>query len=210
MKLISNHPIAADSPDHLHPFGAARDNSRNREFNRRLYALLEIKSLFILDIGCAGGGFVKDCVEDGHEAFGIEGTDYCLQNELAEWVTIPDRLFTCDATQPFHFENEGVIARFDVITAWEVLEHIAESRLEGFLANVRANLKWNGLFIVSIPSTSSHANGIEYHQTIQPPEWWGERLRASGWKENRGVKKYFGGQFVRGAQDYSENWVLEP
>jgi hypothetical protein len=209
LKLVTAHPLASDSPDHLSPFGAVRDNSRNPRFNQKLYRLYDDASLYILDIGCAGGGFVKDCVDDGHTAFGIEGTDTCRKHSLGEWAAIPDSLFTCDASQPFHFETmDGSRFCFDVITAWEVLEHIPAPRLDTFFANVRRNLHSWGLFIVSVHSTSSLVNGVEYHQTIQPPDWWETQFKLHGFWIDRPLKNHFDGEFVRGKPDGSENWVL--
>ncbi len=127
--LYTNRPVAVDSPDHLFPYGVKQDNSRNPLFNKKLYALLGRKPLHILDFGCAGGGFVKDCLDDGHIAIGLEGSDYCKRTGRAEWSTIPDHLFTCDITAPFFLKavndlGEETDVKFDVITAWEFMEHI--------------------------------------------------------------------------------------
>src|SRR5262249_52883832 len=142
-------PVAYDSPDHRFPTGTRRDNSRNRRFNVKLYQLLGRHmprvgprgawvywpniDLKVLDIGCAGGGFVKDCLDDGYLAVGLEGSDYSKKRNRAEWATIPDYLFTCDVTKDFDvvLRDGGGERRilFDAVTAWEVMEHIAERDL---------------------------------------------------------------------------------
>lgn len=69
--------VACESPGQLIPFGMWRDNSRPRRFNKKLYELFGMDSpLWVLDLGCSGGGFVKDCLDDGCLAVGIEGSDY--------------------------------------------------------------------------------------------------------------------------------------
>src|SRR5579871_948679 len=97
ISLSCERPVALASPDHKFPWGTLRDNSRNRRFNQKLYRLFGVKqALAILDVGCSGGGFVRDCIEDGHLAIGLEGSDYSKRNQRAEWATIPHFLYTCD------------------------------------------------------------------------------------------------------------------
>lgn len=73
----ATHEVACESPDRLIPFGTWRDNSRHRRFNKKLCELFGIDSpLWVLDLSCSGGGFVKDCLDDGCMAVGIEGSDY--------------------------------------------------------------------------------------------------------------------------------------
>jgi predicted TPR repeat methyltransferase len=77
--------------------------------------------LRILDLGCSGGGFVKDCLDDGCLAVGLEGSNYSKNLRRAEWRTIPENLFTADLTTPFQvfseFPEGEVPLTFDVITA---------------------------------------------------------------------------------------------
>jgi len=195
-EVIATSPLAADSADHLHPFGTAQDNSRNRRFNDNLYALYPGKVLRILDIGCAGGGFVADCVEDGHEAIGIEGSDYSRVHGRAAWVTIPERLFVADATKPFRvFEVfGGPFGYFDCITAWEVLEHISEPDLSQFFKNVRRHLASRGRFIASIATFPAPP----HHVTVKPREWWMELLEREGFINDPTLVTYFGDDWVRG------------
>jgi hypothetical protein len=71
-------PVALDSPDHLCPWGTARDSSTNSRFNEKVYRLFEPLGRFprVLDLGCSGGGFVRACLNDGCLAVGIEGSDF--------------------------------------------------------------------------------------------------------------------------------------
>ena len=183
-RLEADCPIAFDSADHQWPRGTILDSSVNRRFNLKLYDYFRRKpDLMMLDIGCAGGGFVKSLLEDGHEAVGIEGSDISQRLRSGEWDTIPYHLFTADATAPFSFfDRTGRPVLFDCITAWEVLEHIAEERLEGFLANVVANLAPDGIFAGSIAlfPDGDPLRGVVYHVTVQGPEWWLEHFRAAG------------------------------
>ena len=121
--LRAEREVAVKSPDHLMPWGTKRDNSMNRRFNDKLYALfLRAEQLKILDMGCSGGGFVRSCLDDGCLAVGLEGSDFSKRYRRAEWRTIPEYLFTCDVTGTFEIlmETEGDLRplQFDVVTCW--------------------------------------------------------------------------------------------
>ena len=50
--IQTGKPVAFDSPDHLHPFGTANDNSTDPVFNEALFALIPAADVRLLDIGC--------------------------------------------------------------------------------------------------------------------------------------------------------------
>lgn len=176
--LDTAYPVALDSPDHIQPRSTVRDNSINPNFNRRLLQLFpDDKKPSILDLGCAGGGMVKTLIDDGCIAVGLEGSDYNLLHQRAEWATIPDNLFTCDLGYPFilHTGN-GKPYKFDVITAWEFMEHIPEERIDQLITNMRKHLKPGGLVIGSISDCDSIWEGIQHHLTRKPFWWWNEQF----------------------------------
>ena len=73
-QLLTEKTVALSSTDHLSPRGAIRDNTVHRPFNRALHRVMaEPKPLHVLDLGCAGGGFVRSLLEDGDVAVGIKG-----------------------------------------------------------------------------------------------------------------------------------------
>jgi SAM-dependent methyltransferase len=198
--LSATRPVAIGSPDHLRPGGTMHDNSRNPRFNAKLYALFACRQdLRILDLGCAGGGFVRDCIEDGYLAVGVEGSDLSKRLRRAEWRTIPEYLFTCDITAPFTlagvFGDTPKPLQFDVVTAWEVLEHVAADDLPAVAANVQASLLPGGIWIASV-STRRDREG--QHQTVRPKSWWIERLGSLGFEHHDNYVRYFNTQFVRG------------
>lgn len=195
--------VAVDSPDHQHALGTRRDNSRNRRFNMKLYGLYpRSRRIRILDLGCSGGGFVRDCFEDGHVAVGLEGSSFSRDTRRAEWRTIPERLFTCDISHPFEVltrSGESLVRQeFDVVTSWEVLEHIAADRLAAVAENVRKHLAPGGLWIVSVCPAADVVDGVNLHQTVQPEEWWIRRFEELGLQNLPEYVRYFNTQFVRG------------
>jgi len=158
------------------------------------------KPLWHLDLGCAGGGLVWDFVIAGNNSFGIEGSDLSLRDQRAEWRNIPQRLFTADITKPFRlYDTDGRTNRFDVITAWEVLEHIPQDMLPGFFQNVTTHLRSGGLFVASIATFEDRdpATGAVWHVTLKPREWWAERLEECGLTREDGL--FSDADFVRGS-----------
>src|SRR5512139_308514 len=127
----TEHPIALDSPDHLHPMGTKMDNHFNLEFNKHVMKIIPERPLSVLDLGCAGGAMVKSFIDMGQVAIGIEGSDYCQVHQLHEWSVIPGNLFTADARQPFQVKDGRKNMQFDLITHWEFFEHINPEGLDG-------------------------------------------------------------------------------
>ncbi len=201
--MISVHtvkPIALDSPDHLVPRGTAQDNSVHLPFNRLLYGLIPANQIRLLDLGCAGGGFVKSILDDGGFAVGIEGSDYSQQLRRAEWATIPDHLHTADCTEPFFVaaQDTRYLQRFNIVTAWEFFEHIATNRLPDVMANIKRHLEPDGYVIGSICSAYDINYGVHLHQTVQSREWWVSFFRYFGFKTKPYVESHFGGDWLRG------------
>ncbi len=204
IRVQAEREVAFRSPDHLVPWGTRRDNSRNWRFNQKLDKLFEKAKgpLWLLDMGCSGGGFVKDCLDDGWIAVGLEGSDYSKRRRRAEWRTIPEYLFTADITAPFQiyadFEHGSVPAQFDVVTCWEVIEHIAEADLKQVSENVARHLKPGGIWVMSVSPNIEIIEGTHLHQTVQPRDWWINHFKQLGWTHLDGHLRYFHTQFIRG------------
>lgn len=194
-KVLTSYPVAYESIDHTQPAGTANDNSRNHRFNDKVYTFFQKTPLRFLDLGCAGGGFVKDCIDDGHEAVGLEGSDYSLIRQRAEWSTIPQNLFTCDILKPFSILEDGDRAIFDCITSWEVLEHLTEEGLPTLCDNVLLHLSPSGLWINSI----STQIGI-HHTLVRDRNWWKDLFLSKGFTYRDDLVFYFGDDWIRGPQ----------
>lgn len=195
--------VAYDSPDHIMPHGTKWNNSTNRNFNDKLrWLYLNERNetstpINILDLGCAGGGFVKDCIDDGNFAIGLEGSDYSKRMGRAEWKVIPQNLFTCDISRKFDiYDGSMTRIKFDIITSWEVMEHIKEDALPTLAENIARHLDANGLVIMSITNHSDFKNGIELHQTQQPKGWWLDMFSKHGLVCRNEYLRYFNSQYV--------------
>ena len=195
----TNFPVAYESPDHIEPWGTANDNSKNKRFTAKLINLLGAPRVSVLDLGCSGGGQVRDFIENGYFAVGIEGSDVSLRRVRAEWLTIPEFLFTADITKPFKVsttsKEDGF--KFAAITMWEVIEHIREDDLPALMSNLDAHLQPNGVIIMSVSPNEEIINGVRLHQTVHEKDWWLETFAKMGWQNHEAAILYFGTDLVR-------------
>ena len=186
VKLITQHPIAETSVDHLFPRGTANDNTRWPRFVRCCEETFNYKTLNFLDLGCAGGGLVRDFALRGHFGMGLEGSDYSKNRLRAEWRTIPGHLFTCDIAEEFTIvsRSDSSIITFDVISAWDVLEHIEKQRLPIVLDNVARHLSIDGVFIGTVSLRKARiqpgAEEVNHHATVETRQWWEETFTLAG------------------------------
>lgn len=211
IQVLTDYPVALDSPDHLHPHGTLRDNSYSRAFNHKLAELIPAP-VSVLDLGCSGGGMVRTLLQEGHFAIGIEGSDRSKEMKRAEWGEIPDFLFTADITHPFTVvRGDGERVLFKVITLWEVIEHIAPDRLFAVFENIDRHLCNGGLVMMSISPLREVIDDIALHQTVWPREDWESFLTAMGWRLRRDIVNYFDPAWVRGGHNapHSFHVVLE-
>jgi SAM-dependent methyltransferase len=184
VRFEAERPVADDTDDHRIPWGTAQDNTRSQRFVARCEALFG-RALTYLDLGCSGGGLALDFILRGHRGFGVEGSDFSKRAQRAEWRLLPDALFTADITRRFRFsETDGRPMACDVVTAWEVMEHIAEQDLAGVFDNVSAHLVQDGVFIGSIAlrPDDNPETGAQYHRTVQPQAWWQAYFATQGFE----------------------------
>lgn len=190
LRLVTAHPIAYSSPDYIVPCGTKNDNNRNGLFCQRLVNHIGKRPVSVLDLGCAGGGMVEDFINAGHVAIGIEGSDYSKNAARAAWATIPDNLFTADATKKFIIydpDGDGEEYKFDAVTAWEFFEHIAEPDLCAVMDNIRRHTEIGSLLVASISDCRSMRANLEHHQTRKPGAWWLNYFSDHGFIADNGL-----------------------
>jgi len=133
----TEYPIAFASPDHIAPKGTAVNNSTNKKFVLHFDAKLRREmggnaTLRMMDLGCAGGQTIADFMTLCWQGVGLEGSDFSLKYRRANWAQLANtHLFTCDITKPYQVKLDGQPVQFHLITAWEVMEHIATPDLAG-------------------------------------------------------------------------------
>ena len=185
IKLETEYPVAYESNDHIVPHGTIRDDTRYPRFIHACEMYFkDMDKLAFADLGCSSGGIVLDALLRGHEAVGLEGSDESFRQQRAHWRVIPKNLFTCDVTKPFTLKKDGMRKEFDVISAWEMLEHIGESDLDILLRNIKDHLKIGGIFVGSIANWDDidEKTGVNWHVNLHPYEWWSEKFKKFGFE----------------------------
>jgi cyclopropane fatty-acyl-phospholipid synthase-like methyltransferase len=177
VNVITDHPIAYESNDHINPKGTRNDNTKNGAYVRELIRRFGIDMKY-MDLGCAGGGFVAQFLNYSVFAIGIDGSDYGPKHRTGEWANIPDNLFTADITKPFSVFEDGKQVEFNAISAFDVLEHINKEDLPQLLNNIYSHLAEGGIFLAGIATFADEG----YHVTLESEEWWNNLLRDYGFK----------------------------
>ena len=137
-----------------YPTNTLEWHQNESEFYRRIYlkGLTSIQEVSagprILDIGCSSGYFLSIAIENGMEAYGVEPNklevEYARQNGA---VVLASDVSDLDPGESF-----------DVITLWDVLEHIREP--VGYIESLLSIVKPGGCIFVQVPSSDSLAARI--------------------------------------------------
>lgn len=178
----TSHPIAYESNDHLNPDSTLEGIYRNTVFVKHCIDVLG-KDFSALDLGTGSGGVVFEFIMNGINSLGIDGSDFCKKHKIGYWPLTPKNFLTCDLTEPYTIKSlaDNAKAEFDLVTMWEVLEHITEDKLDFLLKNITLHLKSNGYFIGSISFVPyEDGNGNPYHVTLKPKSWWVEKFGNAG------------------------------
>jgi len=113
---------------------------RIKTFQRNLRNISKYKSIGkILDVGCSLGVFLSEAKKVGWDAFGIEPSRWCVEQAQKQY-SFPIRQGTSDDLKNFN-------QTFDVVTLWDVLEHV-EDPLQT-LIDCRDVLNKEGVFVFS-------------------------------------------------------------
>jgi SAM-dependent methyltransferase len=96
----------------------------------------------LLDVGCGTGGFVKIAKDAGWEAFGVELSESAANCAVERGVQV-----RAGTLEEQHFPPDY----FDVVTLWDVLEHLPDPSKE--LMEIYRILKLDGFVVIRVPNT---------------------------------------------------------
>jgi len=112
--------------------------------------LLERGKRDLLDVGCAGGAFVKAAADLGFRPTGIEPSRW-LVARAREAYGLDIR---AGVLESFTFPEKA----FDVITLWDVIEHLTDPRR--VIVNAHALLRDEGVIVINYPDYASLAHRL--------------------------------------------------
>jgi len=123
-------------------------DNRRRAARRHLALVTKyrVTSARILDVGCATGAFVSAAHDAGWRAAGLDASEPMI---LRARIRCPGAVFHVGTLDDVEFPSEA----FDVITLWDVLEHVY-SPLEA-LVRLRKWLTPGGWLCLSVPNAGS-------------------------------------------------------
>ena len=176
--LETKNKVATDSIDHILPRGTIQDNTRKLSFVKACENYFERKCSY-LDLGCSGGGLVRNFLEMDNFSIGVEGSDISFYQKRAEWARIPNHLFTADIRKEFKCIDSQISKNylFDIIGAWEVMEHIPEEYHNQLFKNIASHLKPKGIFVASISTVN-----VMHHSCVHQEKWWRNSFEEFGFK----------------------------
>lgn len=133
------------------------------------YIVDNIEGNSYCDIGGASAVLANKMLELGYDAYCIDGSDYGVKNNT---IIIPiDRYAVFDMRTDI---TPYINNKFDIVTSFEMLEHIPEEDIQKVLNNIKHISK---IFIGSV-----HVGGAQIfnHYNIKSLEWWTELLSKFG------------------------------
>lgn len=115
----------------------------------------------ILDVGCGVGYFLEEARAEGWDAFGTEYGLRAVEINRAKGLQVVDASAGGD-----HFAS----ASFDVVTAFELIEHVSDPRVE--VAAIARLVRPGGLFYCTTPNFGSLSRRVlrERWSVIDYPE----------------------------------------
>ena len=150
----SRDEIGRHYPDDYEPFtrfshdrsGPAARWSQTRYLDKRCKAVMRWKSSGrLLDVGCATGEFLARMMKYGWQVQGVELSPTAAEAARREYGL---DVLTGDLAQA-QFPDRC----FDVVTLWDVLEHLYDPVAE--LAEINRILRDDGLLVIELPNTRS-------------------------------------------------------
>lgn len=127
-----------------------QDAMRIRTFRKSLRKILDTFSITsdrkkVLDVGCAGGAFLRAAGMEGLRVTGIEPSKW-----LGEYGR---REYGLDIRTGVLEGQDFPEKSFDIITMWDVIEHVPNPHRD--LKHIHTLLKDEGIFIVNYPDFGS-------------------------------------------------------
>lgn len=151
-----------------------------------LFDALGERPASLLDVCCGGGDFVRRCRAVGVEAFGVDGSGYAIAHAGPDLNGV---LFEHDVLALNTAEWS-----FQIVTAFDALEHFYESDVGEVVARLSAIAKQYLVFLIGCSDSQqirySHQRGavvppayegmlVSGHVTVQPFGWWLRKIVES-------------------------------
>jgi SAM-dependent methyltransferase len=154
---------------HYYATGCGRPYQRDEEWLRFFGSIADrivndIRPATVLDAGCAMGFLVEALRQRGVEAFGVDVSEFAIQN-----VHPSVQSYCCVGSI-----TEAFPRTYDLIISIEVLEHLYPNEAEQAMANLCRHTE--DILFSSTPFDREEAT----HFNVQPAEYWAELFARCG------------------------------
>ena len=129
----------------------ARNRRKTADRHRKIVADYFDRPGAVLDVGSASGAFLRSMVDAGWRGYGIEPS-------AAQCARATQLLGNDAILQQTTLESANLTADFDLVTLWDVLEHV--SNPTEFLACCSDRLRPGGYLVINTPRIDSFAARI--------------------------------------------------
>lgn len=129
---------------------------------RLLWINDRIKKGTWLDIGCGTGSMLTiPLIQLGKDVYGLDNAQISINaaQKIAQSYGIDPERFICEDVKSIGMKYDGVIVS-------EVLEHIEDAELSGFIDNICNCLKKDGRLIVTVPNGKGTYEKAQKHKDI--------------------------------------------
>jgi len=135
---------------------------------------LKGKNVRWLDVGCGLGYLIKEAVEEGIDAYGLELSRYAIENSIMK-----DRVLQGSITNIPYKSNT-----FDVVSAIDCIEHVNKRDAGTSFLELNRVLKPGGICILTTPNPLHIGNWMYdlTHVNVREPEYWKRLLQKCGFK----------------------------
>lgn len=138
-----------------------------RYYDAEVFARRAPTGLRFLEIGFGNGAMLAYARDRGCQVCGVELNPELVQRAKTAGFDVFDNISKIDDGQ-----------KFDVIVAFDVLEHLEQGEIAGFLRSVSNFIAADGLFILRFPNADSPLSGAYQHGDISHiTQIGGEKLR---------------------------------
>lgn len=132
---------------------------------RRLAQAVQRAPARLLDLGCATGFFAASARASGYDVTGVDASAWSIERARRR---CPEAVFQVSSIEALDFD-----APFDIVTLWDVLEHVHAPRET--LSRVARWLKPGGSLLMSMPnadSLSARALGSHWVLLLREHLWY--------------------------------------
>jgi SAM-dependent methyltransferase len=156
--LDTVHP--EDLFDHAYPYYSSFSSYLLDHSRRNVLDLVEKRHIttdsFVIELASNDGYLLKNYVERGVRALGVDPADGPVKAAIAAGVPTLKAFFTADLATRIVAEH----GRADIVHANNVLAHVADTN--GFVAGIRTLLKQDGVAVIEAPYVRDLIEHVEF------------------------------------------------